>query len=257
MHTMNTQSALAIAPVLAVVDGIPTTSSNEVADFFGRDHKSVLRAIENLTHDLPKEFTERNFAPSEYTDSTGRTLPAYRLTRDGFTLLAMGFTGKKALAFKLAYIDAFNRMERELYGKTVSLPHLITTDQAGEIRTLIDERFPDGRHRPYAWSRFNNHFRISGYKNLPAARFDEACAYIPTMPRKDEAENTDLIALIKSRRWLLTHDHKGLMKMSEVPNDAVVLTEKEIHQHLEAHGHAIVKKDEWVRRADILQLLSA
>lgn len=120
-----------------------------------------------------------NFQQGYYTlPETGEQQhKQYHLTRDGFTLLAMGFTGKKALAFKLAYIDAFNRMERELYDKPVPLPHLITPDQAGELSALIAERFPEGRHRPYAWSRFNNHFRIARYRELPASRFEEACAY--------------------------------------------------------------------------------
>ena len=176
----------------------------------------------------------------------------YHLTLDMAKELAMIENNEIGRAVR-RYFIAREKTARQ----NPAIPHLITTDQAGEIRTLIDERFPDGRHRPYAWSRFNNHFRISGYKNLPASRFEEACAYIPTMPRKEEEANADLIALLKSRRWLLTHDAKGLMRMSEVPNEAFVLTEKEIHQHLEAHGHAIVKKDEWVRRADLLQLLSA
>lgn len=54
--------------------------------------------------------------------------------------------------------------------------------QQGELSTLIAERFPSGKDRPYAWSRFNNHFRLASYKDLPANRFGEACEYIKTMP---------------------------------------------------------------------------
>lgn len=107
-------SVCAIALVLSVVDGKPTTTSHDVARHFGKMHNEVLRRIANLLEQLPADFTERNFALSEYTDTSGRTLPAYRITRDGFMLLAMGFTGKKALQFKLAYIDAFNTMEAQL-----------------------------------------------------------------------------------------------------------------------------------------------
>ena len=57
----------------------------------------------------------------------------------------------------------------------------ITAAQAGELSALIAGRFPDGRDRPYAWGRFNNHFRIARYRELPAARFAEACAYIGSM----------------------------------------------------------------------------
>ena len=100
------------APALTVIGGQPTTSSIDVARHFGKRHDTVLRAIANL--DCSPEFTDRNFAASEYTDATGRTLPAYQLTRDGFMFLAMGFTGKDAARWKEAYIDAFNRMEAAL-----------------------------------------------------------------------------------------------------------------------------------------------
>lgn len=64
-----------------------------------------------------------------------------------------------------------------------SLPSAtITPDQAGELATLIAERFPDGNDRPYAWGRFDRHFRIARYRELPASRFAEACAYIRQMP---------------------------------------------------------------------------
>ena len=105
--------ALAIShasvPTLTVIGGQPTTSSIDVARHFGKRHDTVLRAVANL--DCSPEFTDRNFAASEYIDSTGRTLPVYQLTRDGFMFLAMGFTGKDAARWKEAYIDAFNKME--------------------------------------------------------------------------------------------------------------------------------------------------
>lgn len=108
------------AIILSVIDGTPTTTSSDVARHFGKRHDDVLKAVRNLTAQLPLEHL-RNFAEviTEYENGKGgkQAAPAYRITRDGFTLLAMGFTGKKALTFKLAYIEAFNRMERELLGK--------------------------------------------------------------------------------------------------------------------------------------------
>lgn len=69
--------------------------------------------------DMPDpSFTERNFALSTYLDSTGRSLPEYRLTHDGFALLAMGFTGREALAWKIAFLQAFNALEAELHART-------------------------------------------------------------------------------------------------------------------------------------------
>ena len=93
-------------------DGKAVTSSLKIAEVFGKDHGKVLRAIREL--DCPENFTEANFGLSEYEDCTGRKLPMYLVTRDGFTLLAMGFTGKAAMQFKVAYIEAFNAMERTI-----------------------------------------------------------------------------------------------------------------------------------------------
>lgn len=68
--------------------------------------------------------------------------------------------------------------------KTGAYSMTITKAQQGELATLIAERFPSGKDRPYAWSRFNNHFRLASYKDLPSSRFDEACEYIKTMPEQ-------------------------------------------------------------------------
>lgn len=111
------QSTLALAPSIAVVDGKPTTLSTDVARHFGKQHYNVMRDINNLRAQLDADHAlnfEEMVIEVEIGSGATRKDPAYRLTRDGFTLLAMGFTGKKALAFKLAYIDAFNRMEAEL-----------------------------------------------------------------------------------------------------------------------------------------------
>lgn len=87
-------------------DNRATTTSLVVAEKFGKPHKNVLRDIDNL--DTPEEFNRLNFEPITYVDSRGRVMPAVKMTRDGFALLAMGFTGKEALRWKIAFIDAFN-----------------------------------------------------------------------------------------------------------------------------------------------------
>ncbi|MGV0961788.1 MAG: Rha family transcriptional regulator [Limnohabitans sp.] len=123
----------AIVPQFAVVCGRPVTTSLNVADVFGKQHKDVLKAIGRVKNDVSvsdAEFGRRNFAPSSYLNEQGKEQPMFQVTRDGFTLLAMGFTGKEAMKFKLAYIDAFNRMESELLNlagsgerKTVRVNH--------------------------------------------------------------------------------------------------------------------------------------
>lgn len=103
--------------LVVIHDNQAITTSIKVAEVFGKEHKDVLRRISQLTvktAEIQGFSAERNFALSEYKDETGRSLPMYELSRDGFTLLAMGFTGKKALEFKLAYINQFNKMEQKL-----------------------------------------------------------------------------------------------------------------------------------------------
>ncbi|HDH7158876.1 TPA: Rha family transcriptional regulator [Escherichia coli] len=101
-------------PELCIVAGKVVTSSLSVACYFRKQHKNVIQKIASL--ECSAEFTELNFQPSEYTDASGRKLPCYQITRDGFAFLAMGFTGKRAARFKEAYINAFNQMERCLSG---------------------------------------------------------------------------------------------------------------------------------------------
>lgn len=111
--------------------GIPIASTRRVAEIFSKRHDHVLRDVQNIIISLPKS-EERNSNTNQYfTSSTykdrGKKYPEYLMTRDGFTLLAMGFTGKKAMTFKIAYINRFNEMEafiRNLYEAKVDFPEL-------------------------------------------------------------------------------------------------------------------------------------
>ncbi|WP_218055861.1 MULTISPECIES: Rha family transcriptional regulator [unclassified Gilliamella] len=88
------------------------TTSLKVAKYFGRKHKTILRAIRNLN--CSKKFNERNFVPVNYIDEKGEAREMYNLTKDGCIFLIMGFTGEKAAQIKEAYIDAFNWMAEQL-----------------------------------------------------------------------------------------------------------------------------------------------
>ncbi|MDU5143552.1 Rha family transcriptional regulator [Paenibacillus dendritiformis] len=89
-------------------------SSRQVAEEFGREHRNILRSIDEITQPtsgVSEDFTELNFERSKYRDGSGKWNPEYLMTKDGFTILAMGFTGAKAMRFKEAYIRRFNQME--------------------------------------------------------------------------------------------------------------------------------------------------
>nr|WP_278842519.1 Rha family transcriptional regulator [Melissococcus plutonius] len=88
------------------------TSSLQVAETFDKRHDHILRDLEGIKKDVPN-FGEM-FSGGNESDSYRRPRKVYYMNRDGFTLLAMGFTGQKALQFKLKYIEAFNRMENHI-----------------------------------------------------------------------------------------------------------------------------------------------
>ena len=85
------------------------TTSLQVAESFEKNHRDVMRTIRNLT--AQNCAVGNMFVESTYVNKQGHEQPMYYMNRDGFTLLAMGFTGKEAVKFKLEYIEAFNKME--------------------------------------------------------------------------------------------------------------------------------------------------
>ncbi|RXT16472.1 phage regulatory protein/antirepressor Ant, partial [Lacticaseibacillus chiayiensis] len=91
------------------------TTSLKVAESFGKNHRDVLAAIRDLMSSAENyAVLKKYFIYGSYTASNGKTNPMYYMNRDGFTLLAVGFTGKRALQFKIQYIQAFNSMETQI-----------------------------------------------------------------------------------------------------------------------------------------------
>lgn len=96
-------------------NGVLVTTSRNIAEVFGKEHKNVLADIRSLLEtNSDKEFSRLNFQPSEFTTERGKTYQEYLLTRDGTMLLVMGYNGAKALELKTAYIKCFNEMEQRL-----------------------------------------------------------------------------------------------------------------------------------------------
>lgn len=132
-----------VIPQLTVSEqGTPMASSLDVAKVFGKEHFNVLQSIEKLLEDVPEDFNALNFQGVEYTDAKGEKRPMYNLTRDAFTLLAMGFTGKKAMQFKIAYIEAFNAMEKQLLGHKNQSQLKLEEDNLKKKKNKIEEKLP-------------------------------------------------------------------------------------------------------------------
>lgn len=127
-------------------DGLAVTSSLLVADTFGKNHKEVLRDVDNLLAkaqncaQTENQQVSKMFFRTEYesplNNGTGavRKSPMYLMNRDGFTLLVMGYTGQKALEFKLKYIAAFNAMERQLAANAKDMAELTS-----KVDTLVEQ----------------------------------------------------------------------------------------------------------------------
>lgn len=122
-----------------------------ISEHFGKRHSDLIRAVENL--ECSSEFNERNFALVKYRDKKGEMRKSYRLTRDGFVFLVMGFTGKKAAVFKEAYIKRFNEMEQWLF---LRVENKQIQDFFADAVKEYEESQPPQYRRPHAYAIENN-----------------------------------------------------------------------------------------------------
>lgn len=100
-----------------IINNQVVTDSRKVADTFGRPHKDVLESVRGI---LAAENSATKFFYETTYENRGKQYPCYLMNRDGFSLLVMGFTGAKALEWKIKYIAAFNAMEKELQAQAPS-----------------------------------------------------------------------------------------------------------------------------------------
>lgn len=127
-----------VIPEITVHSNRAVTTSIAVATFFQKRHDDILRKLRFL--DSSPSFNARNFAEVEYVDAKGEKRPAFEMTKNGFIFLVMGFTGKKAAAFKEAYIAEFDRMEAELANRQSQPPE--RTDGNYSIVTDFENHLP-------------------------------------------------------------------------------------------------------------------
>ena len=169
--------------LVSLVNGVPTTTSQKVAEVFGKRHDNVIRGIEDLQSKCPKEFCALNFEESAYTNQQGKKQPMYLLTRDGLTLLVMGYTGKEAMKFKLAYIEAFNCMERQLEAmrSAPALPPLSTVESRRTLNALVRQWAAlSGLSFPDCWAEVHVAFDVETVADLPNNKVKEAERWVQT-----------------------------------------------------------------------------
>lgn len=133
---------------------VTVVTSLDVAETFGKRHDHVIRDIENLLLGIPKNG-EGYFYKGDYTNEQNKQkYPMYYMNRDGFTLLAMGYTGEKAMQFKLAYINQFNAMEKALIGKIKEREKGIAVRQA--LTKAIQQSNENERMHGHAYSTYTD-----------------------------------------------------------------------------------------------------
>ena len=117
------------------------TTSLVLAEAFGKQHKNVIQAIEAKISTAENSALLKNmFIEDSYTASNGKQNRMYYLNRDGFTFIAMGFTGKKADEFKLKYIDAFNKMEKQIKEQTQFRLPTNLTEMSTMLYSVMEEQ---------------------------------------------------------------------------------------------------------------------
>lgn len=132
-------------------DGKVFTTSKKIADYFGKNHKNVLRKIKQTINDCPEEFAGLNFEPTDYIDKNGDIQPMYKLSKDGYMLLVMGFTGKAAMLIKIKFIQAFNWMAEQIsrwkeLGEEAQHRHALKAAKS-ELKGRLGSQLMNGRKK--------------------------------------------------------------------------------------------------------------
>lgn len=140
------------------------TDSRIVAKVFGKQHKNVLRAIDEMRNsDIPEiaEHGRLNFEPSSYVNSQRKTQPQYRMTKDGLSELAMSFTGDEARVCRIRFIAAFNAMAEQIAAGEKNLWQKMQTLIAAETASHVK-------------ASFGSHLMLSRKRELPKFRSERA-----------------------------------------------------------------------------------
>ena len=193
-------SNLINANAFTVIEGRPVTSSIKVAEYFGKQHKDVLESIRKLVGLKPEFERERNFSLTQEIKKLGATMrkiPFYWMDRKGFSILAMGFTGAKALDFKCAFYDEFERMEAQLRspsqlenGDTITNAQQVAIQQAVARRAKKTAVYYQTIYRA-----IKARYQIPRYTELKQSQFEDCLRFIEvvdlSVPEAPASEPTE------------------------------------------------------------------
>lgn len=211
------------------------TDSRSVAEHFGKQHKNVLQTIENLAAENPA--TKFLFQKTTF-ENRGKQYPMYLMNRDGFSLLVMGFTGTKALEWKLKYIEAFNAMERKL--KEATYDSYMISDPVERAKKWIEEE------------KERQKLRAENKVMLPKADFYDTVANTESLFSMADVAKTLDMGLGRNKLFAFLRD-KGILDKDNHPYqkyvDAGYL--RLIENHCKAGDNDVVYKCTYVKQKGI------
>ena len=164
------------AQAFKIIEGRPVTSSRIVAEYFGKRHNDVLRGIRDLIEkntDLSKSFIARE-EQVEPGNGASRSNPVFLMDQKGFCILAMGFTGAKALEFKCAFYDEFERMKHELEAPTTITP----AEQRAIQREVAIRAHKTASNYRTIYRAIKARYQIARYDQLPRTQLEDCLDFI-------------------------------------------------------------------------------
>ena len=164
------------AQAFKIIEGRPVTSSRIVAEYFGKRHNDVLRGIRDLIEkntDLSKSFIARE-EQIETSNGASRSNPVFLMDQKGFCILAMGFTGAKALEFKCAFYDEFERMKHELEAPTTITP----AEQRAIQREVAIRAHKTSSNYRTIYRAIKARYQIARYDQLPRTQLEDCLGFI-------------------------------------------------------------------------------
>ncbi|WP_241569184.1 Rha family transcriptional regulator [Rosenbergiella collisarenosi] len=137
--------------MVMAIQGQAFTTSQKIADYFGKRHDNVLRKVRQTIRDCPSEFAALNFEETDFIDKNGDAQPMFKLTKDGYMLVVMGFTGTAAMQMKVKFIQAFNWMTEQILrwqemGEEAQHRHALKVAKS-EVKARMGSKMMNARKR--------------------------------------------------------------------------------------------------------------
>lgn len=193
-----------------------TTTSLQVAEIFNKKHKNILQKIDEILTQVSDSFGKLNFKPTEYEikNNIGATVKyrAFDITKDGFVLLVMGFTGRLAMQIKISYIEAFNFMAEKLYSQPLIADRLSTSDERVPLRQAVSKLVSaKGLLYPDAYNMVNNRMGTEHINEMTAAQAEKATDFVYYLMANDSIEGELMPRESETAPRLINDSKKGRM----------------------------------------------